>query len=476
MRAAWVRGSALGFALAVAVLFGACTGDDDAATPAGSASGDVSTADEVLARMTEAMTRDGSVFHTVASVSRVDGTTETPMLSTEAWIDLNRDHARLEVRKAPGFEADMADYTLSIVAGGWQYTDEGDLRPSQSFADDRDRPQCLDGTARWIVRRVACGFMNYPAGAGPTVDTNAHYEGHDAVTLTTRYHREPEPGSEIPTPQPGEPDGTKPYDFVYSLFVDRTTFLPIAATAQLEQDGVTLGIGGATHFENSFVKAESLAADFLEPSAVGYVPPEELERRALEDPALPVPVYWLGRSFDPGHGLPVLKLTEVDTRSLLPGQGPGSALGIYYASDGGAGRVGLEVWPPGAWEAFQKLLGARLVWAECSDTSEFDVPGGHAVIRRGHEPTSHGPEGGVYVLTPGVVPTATPSPTPIPASACPKGPPDRFMAEVHYADVGVTLQAPLATSAQEGKPFGVFDDEGALKQVIAGLRLRHAGE
>jgi hypothetical protein len=187
MRAAWVRGSALGFALAVAVLFGACTGDDDAATPAGSASGDVSTADEVLARMTEAMTRDGSVFHTVASVSRVDGTTETPMLSTEAWIDLNRDHARLEGRKDPGFEADMADYTLSIVANGMQYTDEGDLRPSESFADERDHSVCLAGAAPWMVRRVACGFMNYPAGGDTTVDGHAQYENRDVIALTTRY-------------------------------------------------------------------------------------------------------------------------------------------------------------------------------------------------------------------------------------------------------------------------------------------------
>jgi hypothetical protein len=319
--------------------------------------------------------------------------------------------------------------------------------------------------------------MNSPAGGNTTVDGHAQYENRDVIALTTRYQHQPESGAGgSGSAQPGEADPSKPFELVYALFVDGTTFLPIAARATVEQSGVVKRGGGIVRFENGFVKADSLAPGFLDPSAVGYVAPDELDRRALEDPALPVPVYWLGRSFDPGHGLPVLKLTEVDTRSLLPGQGPGSALGIYYASDDGADRVGLELWPLGAWEAFQKLVGARLIWAECSDTHELDIPGGHAVIRLGHEPTSHGPEGGVYVLTPGVVPIATPSQTPIPAIACPKGPPDRFMAEVHYAEVVVTLQAPLGTSAQEGKPFGVFDDEAALKQVIAGLRLRHAGE
>lgn len=103
------------------------------------------------------------------------------------------------------------------------------------------------------------------------------------------------------------------------------------------------------------------------------------------------------------------------------------------------------------------------------------MSGGQAIVLLGHEPGR--PDlGNGYRVTPGVVPTATPTPTPIPLSACPKGPADRFMAEVHYADVVVTLQAPLALMDQSGAPYGAFDDETALERVIAGLRVRRAGE
>lgn len=292
--------------------------------------------------MTGAMTRGGIVFHTVVSASQVDGMVESPMFSNEAWIDLTRDHTRLEFRKAPGFASDLADYNLSVLAEGKRYSDDGDLRPSVANYDDY--ALCINGPSPWVVRRLACGFMDYPASADVKVDTSAKYEGREVVVLTTRSVHQPEPGAgQHGTPAPGDPDPTKPTALVYRLFVDRTTFLPIASVAEVEQAGVVVRGGVVVRFKNDFVRADSLASDFLEPSAVGYVDPGDRQKQLLDDPASPVPVYWLGRSFDPGNGLPVLKLAEVDGRSRVPGAGPWSALALSYASSSGSDRVQLDL-------------------------------------------------------------------------------------------------------------------------------------
>ena len=50
------------------------------------------------------------------------------------------------------------------------------------------------------------------------------------------------------------------------------------------------------------------------------------------------------------------------------------------------------------------------------------------------------------------------------------------MAEIHYSDVVVTVNAPLALLDQSGTKFGAFDTEAALHAVAAGLRLRAHGE
>jgi len=82
-------------------------------------------------------------------------------------------------------------------------------------------------------------------------------------------------------------------------------------------------------------------------------PTEEDDREiGLEDPAITIPVYWLGRELDP-EGLPKLTLYRGD--HVGPGGGPGSDVKIDYDADGGG--VTLDLWKPEAWQRFK---GTRL--------------------------------------------------------------------------------------------------------------------
>ena len=74
-------------------------------------------------------------------------------------------------------------------------------------------------------------------------------------------------------------------------------------------------------------------------------PQEEVDRElALEDPALEIPVYWLGRRFSPAD-LPALTLE----RAEYVRDAPGHEVEIDYGSEGS--RVTLHLWRPEEWRA-----------------------------------------------------------------------------------------------------------------------------
>ena len=80
---------------------------------------------------------------------------------------------------------------------------------------------------------------------------------------------------------------------------------------------------------------------------------EEDREIGLEDPAIAIPVYWLGREFAP-EGLPPL---ELDRGEHVRGTGPGSDVKIDYA---GGGIVTLDLWRPEAWENFERTRLGKL--------------------------------------------------------------------------------------------------------------------
>ncbi len=105
----------------------------------------------------------------------------------------------------------------------------------------------------------------------------------------------------------------------------------------------------------------------------------------LEDPALRLPVHWLGRTFAPGHGLRPLRLYET---SSMPRGAPGARATLLYVDRPKverAERVEIEIWTPRQWEAHARRWPPPFT-LRCKKTRRLDLPHGHAVLYRGVEP------------------------------------------------------------------------------------------
>jgi hypothetical protein len=163
--------------------------------------------------------------------------------------------------------------------------------------------------------------------------------------------------------------------------------------------------------------AADLAAKQRERIETPSDPVEEDDREiGLEDPAIAIPVYWLGREFEPA-GLPKLELDRADH---LRGEGPGNEVEIEYQGD--ASGLTLDLWKPETWK--------RLKTVPCARRSELSVEGGRAEIYGGDR---KGCEGG----------------------------PDRWLAHVYYGDVVVAVT-----------PDDAYDSREGLEAVVRGLKRR----
>ncbi len=100
----------------------------------------------------------------------------------------------------------------------------------------------------------------------------------------------------------------------------------------------------------------------------------------LDDPALKLPVYWLGRNFKPGHGLPATHL-ESGGRAHYHGVGLlGAKVELQY--DKG---LSLSSWTRTGWRRFLAAPDGRAIFAErCLTSTDVAVAGGRATIYTGH--------------------------------------------------------------------------------------------
>jgi len=156
----------------------------------------------------------------------------------------------------------------------------------------------------------------------------------------------------------------------------------------------------------------------------------------LEDPAIAIPVYWLGREFQPA-GLPGLTLYGSEH---LRGSGPGNEVKIDYEADGGG--VTLDLWMPEAWERFKTTRLGRLFWrSRCARRSEVSVAGARAEIYGGR------------------------------AGDC-RGEPDHWLATVHYPDVVVAVNMPYGTMSADTPGSGPYNSREGMEAVAKGLRRR----
>lgn len=154
----------------------------------------------------------------------------------------------------------------------------------------------------------------------------------------------------------------------------------------------------------------------------------------LDDPRLKAPVYWVGRTFSPGGGLPNATLEEAF--AVEPGTGgpAGQKWSLWY--DG----FTLDLWTPASWKRFAvSRLGRINLAARCTTKEPLSLAGGSATIFAGYQGRFH---------------------------KCPRHKPDRFyaIARLGGAVVGVDLGLCLKCKGGVNGPYG------SKRGVVAVLR------
>jgi DNA-binding CsgD family transcriptional regulator len=265
---------------------------------------DITTPEQFLAAMEDRLSRDGQVLQ-VAMETTIDddgdGTGERAW-SNRAWLDLSREQARIEFEKDPSFEADISEAHTELYVGPDLYHRDPDDDEAQK-GDVTELAGCL-ADQESLLEILVCGGYPYNAAEPLQLKVNmgASYAGKPAVAFEM---------SETVTP--GDPfGGTKPPVVVTRTFyAEPDTFLPVAFTITTPPDS---GVRGdmVTTYAAAFVDQGSLPADLFDPAALGYRTPDEKEAELFANPRLGGEVYWLGRSFDPGAGLPALQDLSVE--------------------------------------------------------------------------------------------------------------------------------------------------------------------
>jgi hypothetical protein len=468
-----------GLLLAAAALASGCDSDQPK-----SPEHQPTTVAEFFDALGHAIDRDGEIFHSKVEIRSRENGVELLLGTTEGWIDADAAQARVHWQKGLDNKADVAERTVSIYRPEGVYTANLDSDDAPSFRLPIDSELCLPEAPTQLVALLACGFLNFgPPELSLTVEPSS-FEGRATVSLRgTWVHRSPAGSEEFPiggpTPHPVLADAT---EGEYRLHLDPTTYLPVVTTSSLNTDPNRRVFGSELRFTSDFVASTSLAKDWFESGSIGYVAPDKKELGSLDDPKLATPVYWLGRTFDPGKGL---RLTDFRVNGYSPGRQrgkdePNIQIGLGYSGPGGFVR--LDHFPPGDWEAFKARLGGNFPWTWCSESREFTVGAAKVTILSGYESFPYRTDFGVTVIPvtsgqdPPTLQAHTPTVPPLHTESCPNTARDRFMAEVRFPDATVVINGTLSYGGQDGRAFGAYDSAEALEVVARGLRLRRAGE
>lgn len=162
----------------------------------------------------------------------------------------------------------------------------------------------------------------------------------------------------------------------------------------------------------------------------------------LDNPAIEIPVYWLGRNFNPGGDLPENRLFDsgftgkAGKESTDPfEEGPAPPLYIRYDS------IRLDTWTPSTWNVFAKSKTGRAItgW-KCTKTRTVPLAEGTATIFAGYRRDFE---------------------------RCPKKAPEAFTAWVDVGGVKVVVNPPFAADSIEGaNPYGSFEGMEAIARSL----------
>jgi hypothetical protein len=157
----------------------------------------------------------------------------------------------------------------------------------------------------------------------------------------------------------------------------------------------------------------------------------------LDDPAIELPVYWVGRRFAP-RGLPPLELYK---GTAISGDGPGYDVELEYD------RLAIDMWRPRAFRRFLRTrLGRMVRTSSCARRTELKLANGRATVYAGFAARVHAP--------------------------CPERP-DHVMAHVFFPGVVATVNLPYCYSCvgPSGRE-GPYNSVRAITAVVRGLRVR----
>lgn len=165
----------------------------------------------------------------------------------------------------------------------------------------------------------------------------------------------------------------------------------------------------------------------------------------LDDPAVDIPAYWLGRNFRPGGGLPDNRLfasgfSEEPTPETHEGfaEGPIAPLNVLYEN------IRLGIWTPETWGVFTASKASRAITSwKCTRTRTIRLAEGSATIYGGYKKNFR---------------------------RCPREAPKAFTAWVDVGGLKVVVNAPPAPDFIETvNPYGSF---AGMEAIVRGLVLR----
>lgn len=166
----------------------------------------------------------------------------------------------------------------------------------------------------------------------------------------------------------------------------------------------------------------------------------------LEDPALEVPVYWLGRHFAPEHGLSSLQL--LDTRSVTRASPHVPRASLLYSDHRNlnhAETVYLNLWSLRQWKQLKGSPGKLPASLRCATPTRLKLPRGHALIYRGFEGTRR---------------------------PCPARHRGSYAARVYLGRVVITIETGSICAVCFGAGNGPYDSLAGMKALVKGLAPR----
>lgn len=195
------------------------------------------------------------------------------------------------------------------------------------------------------------------------------------------------------------------------------------------------GVGGGPDREFAAELADKQRSRIESPSIP--IKPEDDREVGLDDPAIAVPVYWLGREFAPAD-FPKLEFYRGD--NLGGGHGPGAEVKIDYT--GKRSSTTLDLWDPARWAQFKQTRLGRISWDRpCVRRSRLELPGGRAEIYGGY------------------------------SKGC-SGEPDHWLAHVYYPDVVVAVNMAYCYMCGGRPPTDPYNSREGVEALVKGLRHR----